>query len=848
AQPPQGQLYDLDIANFLSPSALQITGVQVLGSGNFRVTFSHSHPFPAPNVANPITGINRADLGYTGRLVILTEGNPQLFYGGTVRVSARTVVGADGYAEFGDLLVSSHPTLVNAYPYKLLADEDKDNRVGVSNGGAAEGNYASASGGWQRANLGASGSGWTGYDYLHGGQTITNTFVLDKDAVGSGTFALNLAIVIQYQDPRGVGGKTMRLPPATTDVLQFAYRLPYAALDCSLIGAPAALTVSATIGSLTPVALTIRDWDTNATESADAKVGDEADVSKVQLGGSGPPTVEIDAPALSATPVAADGNGGTGPSDDPLTFDATLTNTLGTAVPGEYWALVRAIDAEDGDAARGTYHTGVDGNTILPDADLTLAARTYQLIPITIPEALAPPVITSVSPAEVAGALDEYATFGATATNSPTSWSWDFGGGTLPAVSIEASPEVQLHPLAGIYSGMVIASNAAGDSAPFAFSYRILPPVRPEFTAVFLQPSALSVGAPDSGTLQVVNGRPSVFFTTYTNPSFAVRIARALTDNPVTSGDWALHAIDTDGGSNVAGAVVGGRLAVVYSTGVDDPGARYTYATVDEPLAPGDWRITTAKIPIVGQTWGRVASLVDYGGRPAFVTRDSQGVEGTWYFRSTVTEPLTPANWNAHFIFATATVSRIVVQSFPGGPRPVIALNDTADTRLVVLGAEIAEPSNETDWTLRPFFSSAKITTLDAMAGRVIGSTGYVDVITQSTTARYYDLGGTSADALGARRAYALPIDANDASNVPPAITSLNGRPAVVYYSDTHGETIVARALRSDPLSTDWESASLASGFAMRFGIASHHNRLALSADTGSLATGWNYYQASNPW
>ncbi|MEO7994929.1 MAG: hypothetical protein ABI743_11075, partial [bacterium] len=104
AQPPQGQRYDLDIANFLTAESFKITDVTVLGSGNYRVTFSHAHPFPAPNVANPISGTNRADLGYTGRLLILTQGNVKPFFGGAVRASCGVVVGPDGYIEAGQTL------------------------------------------------------------------------------------------------------------------------------------------------------------------------------------------------------------------------------------------------------------------------------------------------------------------------------------------------------------------------------------------------------------------------------------------------------------------------------------------------------------------------------------------------------------------------------------------------------------------------------------------------------------------------------------------------------------------------------------------------------------------------
>ncbi|MEO7994665.1 MAG: hypothetical protein ABI743_09740 [bacterium] len=850
AQPPQGQVYDLDIANFLTPSALQITGVQVLGSGNFRITFSHSHPFPAPNVANPITASNRADLGYTGRLVILAEGNPQLFYGGTVRVSAGTVVGADGYAGFGNLLVSSHPTLVNAYPYKLLADEAKDNRVGVSNGGDPKGTYVPASGGWQRANLGASGTGWTGYDYLHGGQSITNTFVLDKDAVGSGTFALNLALVIQYQDPRGAGGKTLRLPPATHDVLQFAYRLPYADLDCSLIGAPATLTVQTNVGATAAVALTVRDWDANATEAADAKVGDETNVALVQLGASGHPFLEIDAPDLSAAVLDMGfSTGGTGYSDTPLAYDSILSNTLGTASPGEHWALVRATDPENDEASRGAYHVGVDGNTLLPSALLTLDAQTFQLIPVTVTEAPQPPVVTGVSPQGIVGGLDDFVTFSATATNTPTTWTWDFGGGGQPNAPLGSVPTVQLHPTEGTYNGTVIAGNATGNSAPFAFTYRILPPVRPHFNRVIITPSNLNTIVLDSHLLLSSSGR-AAFFYSHSDTDFAVHFARALTTNPLSPADWATHVVENDCGANIAGGVIDGRFAAVYPSSDDDQSIRYTYATVDEPTSTSDWHISVVKNSVVGEDWGLAAHLVDYNGRPAFTTREFTGDQETWYFRATVTNPLLPAHWLSHRLSTTAIQSDLVVQNFPEGPRPLVFLNENADSKVELLRPTVAEPGILAEWSSTDAIPFSTISTIIATPGLIESGKSHVVLlaVANDQSVRYLDLAGPAATTMLLSRVYTLDTTANMFVNIAPCLTFLNGRPAVGFYSFQDNAFVVGRGLQRFPGKTDWEFQTLQIGALTRATLGVNNNALCAVGDTGFNGDGWVYYQADGPW
>lgn len=90
-----------------------------------------------------------------------------------------------------------------------------------------------------------------------------------------------------------------------------------------------------------------------------------------------------------------------------------------------------------------------------------------------VPPGPQPPTVTAISPLPDAGGPDETVTFSGTATNSPTSWRWDFGGGATPNATNELSPAVRLKDSLGTFTGTVTARNAYGTSAPFTFTYRI---------------------------------------------------------------------------------------------------------------------------------------------------------------------------------------------------------------------------------------------------------------------------------------------------------------------------------------------------------------------------------------
>lgn len=470
----QGFVFDLDIANFLRPSNLVVRGVTRELNGNLSVHLRHSHPFPAVQPTAPAVGLNRADLGYTGKLLVLADSFHTAYFSGGITIDPNFIVGQDGFAEVGNLLATAG-LINNAFPYKLLVDEARNNRVGVSNAGSMTGNYNPAIGGWQRSNLGTANNGWTGYDYLHGGQAADVSIQIRASRL-TGSTSVPLAILIKYTDPKGIGTGSKRIPPATPEVTRFAYRLPHSALDVSRISDMNIGLINNTPGSQATIQFRIRDWDTQAASAADTDLSDEANVALVLPGTAGYPTVDMSVPAFAGAPITILPSGGaTGLPGDELPYLIDVTNSLGTAPPGEVFGLIRAIDKEDTVAAAQNIHFGVDPVTLVAEASRALRVRTYQTVSFIVQGSGVPPQVLSVNPGGgVLGRGGDVVSFSAVASNSPTGWSWNFGGGTSPNTALVPAPTVQL-ATRGDYIGGVTASNAFGTSPNFPFSYTVLP-------------------------------------------------------------------------------------------------------------------------------------------------------------------------------------------------------------------------------------------------------------------------------------------------------------------------------------------------------------------------------------
>ncbi|HYE80074.1 MAG TPA: hypothetical protein VEI97_19010, partial [bacterium] len=119
---PQALSYDVDIQQFLSFHSLAIHGTGLDGDGNLVLEFIHRHPFTAPNFDLPVSGTNRADLGYTGRLVVLANTEQRRFFDGSITLDPYLVKDPDGYLHTGDLLHTGAERN-NTFPYVLLVDE-----------------------------------------------------------------------------------------------------------------------------------------------------------------------------------------------------------------------------------------------------------------------------------------------------------------------------------------------------------------------------------------------------------------------------------------------------------------------------------------------------------------------------------------------------------------------------------------------------------------------------------------------------------------------------------------------------------------------------------------------------
>ena len=385
SQPPQNLLFDLDISNFLRASNLRLAGLALQGDGDITLNIEHKHPFPAPDTTQPITAQNRADLSYSGRMLVLADDNVSSagYDGTTYTFDAGVLENPDGFVYTGDLLLEEELS-ANLFPYKLIVDEAADNRLNVSNGNNAAGSYDPGLGGWQRANLGDDGNGWTGYDVLHAGQAVQFPLTISSEVFAGGPYDVEVAILIKYVDPRGTGNRNFRFPFDPADVSQFAYRMPHGAIDAGILRGCPDLYLNENAAATVDLDYTLRDWDAKAMEADDGDLSDDTDVALVRPGASGIPAVELVADAIT-TPVAltVENPDSSGQSSDEFKLSGTLANTAG-ASPGEYWGLVVATDPENADPDANQYRFGVDPETIDADPARALPIRTFLPTRITV--------------------------------------------------------------------------------------------------------------------------------------------------------------------------------------------------------------------------------------------------------------------------------------------------------------------------------------------------------------------------------------------------------------------------------------------------------------------------------
>ncbi|MEO7992916.1 MAG: hypothetical protein ABI743_00830, partial [bacterium] len=118
-----GDLFVLPVDQFFAISDFEVLGVS-WGDESVGIQYAIHHPFAAPtDLAAPSIGLNRADLGIAGMVLLLADvptatGNT---YFSDVIANTSLVTNADAYFRPAGLLDVTG--LANTFPYKVLVDE-----------------------------------------------------------------------------------------------------------------------------------------------------------------------------------------------------------------------------------------------------------------------------------------------------------------------------------------------------------------------------------------------------------------------------------------------------------------------------------------------------------------------------------------------------------------------------------------------------------------------------------------------------------------------------------------------------------------------------------------------------
>ena len=727
----QGFNFDLSINQLLKQNSLELTGVGRDSNGDVAVTFTHAHPFPAPtSLSGPATNSNRADLGYTGRLVLLATYNVRTFFASSnpVKVSVGQIVNADGYVHLTTILGSQSPAAADTFPYMLLADEAKDNRfdtktgAAISNGGKDTGNYLDNNAGWQASNIGSRNDGWTGYDFIHQGQSIRNTFSISKSVLGTTPFNLNAAILVKYCDPRG-GATTEeknanRLPSSTADPLKFAYRLPHAALDISKIKVTNDIGpyVPTTLNACGRVSMELRDWDgIQGEESTDDTLFDDPDVHHY-VPDCGPltnnqPSIKMDAPDVTTSTINInDDGGGSGQPGEERGYRASIKTNKSIIDGQTYPALIRISDPEGLDNGAGhptdqNYHFGLDPVTLTSGP--SPVRETYQMafligkssnsspgqIPQPFSEPCEDPGLTRTGDI----------TFDQPFDNSPTSWSWRLPPGVI-VIGPSNQEAITFNPGAltpGIYEAQVGSTNATGFSGwkTFTFNYgaqtTYLPPA-PNWTSHVVD------GMGDVGrgsTMAVINGVPMIAYMDATVGMPGVKLARALTAVPNASSDWRILLVDPVGSVDNGLQLIGyNNKPVIAYFDANTNTTKIAVALNSAPLIPPDWAI----YPIKG--------VVGNQGRWPTIAVKANGllavgyVEGGTLTISQATNPvvMAPPDWTTSGIWSDPNGEEFMslksINGFPAVAWRQITTTNVLDSKLKYARATTLTPSGPGQW------------------------------------------------------------------------------------------------------------------------------------------------------
>ncbi|MEO7994405.1 MAG: hypothetical protein ABI743_08395, partial [bacterium] len=416
-------LYLLPIDRFLTTKTFQVTRV-ASNAGGLDVGYTFAHPFAAPTdpAGTPNGATNRADLGVAIELLLLADvadGTGHTWFGDRI-ANTSLMRNPDAYRSPAGMLDLSGFT-ANTFPVVSVVDESADNRDGVTNDGDVTGNFGVD--GWTRGELGATHDQWTGYGVLHQGQTAHGTITLDTAALTAmGRYTFDLAVLAKYNDPRGGATgpekNSHRLPPASPDANQFAYRMPHGALDVSHIRfAGESGGFYTNLVSASTLSFCVTDWDARATETAQSDLALESDVTKVAIGEAGLPALAVCIPGVLGDVSAVDqwdadidvrdddsaagGDAGldSGRPGDSLFYAKSVTKTVtGGQADGPYTGMVRVTDVELANITDPFFVLELDGNLTPLSVDMP-RPESYQVFTVTMIDPNDPPTATVLGPA-----------------------------------------------------------------------------------------------------------------------------------------------------------------------------------------------------------------------------------------------------------------------------------------------------------------------------------------------------------------------------------------------------------------------------------------------------------------
>lgn len=389
-----GDLFGLAIDQFFGGDALTVTDVRINGDLRLELDCAIAHPFPAPtNLDGPATAGNRADLGVCGEFLIRAELPASLVTnenqpnhtgdyefsvaGAPLMLNPKLIVNADGYDNFGDCVTDGPTRFGNSgtavHPYLVLVDESDPQRrtnildeAAIPNVAGSQGNYDPSTG-WSALNIGSQGNDWVGYGVLHQGQATHLTLEIDLDELQQisfgGNYALETALYARYTDPRqGENGAQLRAHRLPTDnPADFAYRMPFGALDVATIRQVGDAIIGPAINDTTVLTVAIVDEDHAATVNAEFPRPNGAGLQEIPAS-SAVTSVTLSCPDLGISDLAGTIGAGTGTVTDPLLVSFLVTNNTGSTGGFDQinHAVISVVDASWVDETDTILYLGPD--------------------------------------------------------------------------------------------------------------------------------------------------------------------------------------------------------------------------------------------------------------------------------------------------------------------------------------------------------------------------------------------------------------------------------------------------------------------------------------------------------